>query len=90
MFYFTESPADLAWYKVDKQELEDEIKQAYAVKCDTEALIRLPFNASGMRCALCRRAINTEKEYNFTVKEMETILEISPEAVGKWIVFYQQ
>ena len=91
VFCFTESPADLAWYKVDKQELEDGIKQAYAVKCDTEALIRLPFNASGMRCALCRNEqLNTEKEYNFTVKEMETILEISPEAVGKWIVFYQQ
>lgn len=89
-YRFAEKPVDLAFYQVDSEELLEGVQWAYAVKCDTEARIRLPFNATGAQCALCRdEQLETAAPYPFTVLGDETVVEITSQAKGKWMVFYR-
>lgn len=89
-YCFSDAPADLAWFAIDSDELENGIRKAYAVKCDTEGRVRLPFDASGMECALCRNEqLETEAPYPFAIENAETLVNIDTAAKGTWLVFYQ-
>lgn len=89
-YRFTEQPADMAFYQIDAGELSEGIQSAYAVKCDTECALQLPFDAAGMQCALCRDAqLETTAAYPFTVQNGATLVEITSQAKGQWMVLYR-
>lgn len=89
-YRFTRTSVNLVWGKLDEQLLDGAIRQGYVFKCDQQAQVRLPFDASGMRCALCaNHMLDAVEAYPFTVSAGVTVVDVDTPAAGKWMVFYK-
>lgn len=89
-YTFTAEPADLVWGKVDRPILGSDVQEAYCLKCSREGSVVLPFDASGMRCALCSNyLLEAEEPYPFTVENTFTRVVLDESTAGRWMVFYR-
>lgn len=89
-YVFSEEKCNIVFFRVDKKNLDPEVTEAYAVKCDRPTVLHLPFNSLGMKCEKCfSYQLNTLSPYPFTQGERETVVEIAPDACETWIVFYR-
>lgn len=76
--------------KVDNGALDEAVEDAYFLKCNQTVSVRLPFDATGMRCSLCQNyMLNPVEDYAFSVTDHTTCVDITPAAASKWIVFYK-
>lgn len=90
-YTFTQNPSDLVWGKLDERILQSGIREAYTLKCSAEGEISLPFDASGMQCALCNGyMLETVEPYSYAVEDSMTIVNLNATATGRWLVFYKK
>lgn len=89
LYRFTDAPADLVWGRLDGGILSGEVGRAYCLKCSRPGKVTLPFDAGGMHCALCaNHMLEPVEAYPFYPDAGQTVVEITPAAAGKWLVFY--
>ena len=89
-YAFSHQPVDLSWGKVDTGILDAAITDAYFLKCNQAILLTLPFDATGMHCSLCKdHMLDSVEDYSFCAIDNNTCVAVTPEIVGKWIVFYK-
>lgn len=89
-YSFTQTPANIAWGKVDERLLDGEIRSAYLLKCSEEGVLKLPFDASGMELVLCaNHTLVPTGTYPFRVEDGVTVVELDASAAGSWMAFYQ-
>ena len=89
-YIFAPSPMDISWGKVDNGILDEAVSEAYFLKCNQIGSVHLPFDADGMHCSLCKNyMLDTVGDHPFRVIERSTYVDITPESIGKWIIFYK-
>jgi len=89
-YTLTQTPANIAWGRIDARILDASVQEAYLLKCDREAQIRLPFDASAMKLALCDDyMLEPAQAYPFTVAEDATVVDVDASAAGRFMVFYR-
>lgn len=90
-YRFSKIPCALAWFSIAESDLESGIAEAWAVRCGSAATVTLPFDASGMACALCGNGLHEAKERcGFHSAGGNTVLDISDEWKGQWIVLFRE
>lgn len=89
-YIFTAEPADLVWGKVDRRILGRDAQEGYFLKCSRAGRVELPFDASGMECALSRNyMLDPDEAHPFAVEKGVTIVTLDESAAGRWIIFYK-
>ncbi len=52
--------------------------------------VRLPFDATGMNCALCANyMLDPVEPHAFTVAEEATLVDVEDTSADRWMIFYQ-
>ena len=88
---FTEHPADIAWFRIADEDLDEVASGAYAVKCSEQGRLTLPFDGVGMQAVLCGKDLHESKsEIDFTVYGGKTMLDIGPDEQAQWLVFFRK
>ncbi len=90
-YEFSKEKCGIAWFKADRNNLDPNIREAYAFKCDRAATITLPFDSNGMKCERASGyQLNTVSPYPFVSDGNKTVVEVTDDAVQTWLVFYCQ
>ena len=89
-FRLCQQPANIIWGRLDPKSLDPDISQAYVLKCDTTGRLTLPFDGTGMKCAICKNyMLDPVQEYPFIATDDGVILDLEPSAVNQFMVFYK-
>ena len=89
-YQLTQTPADISWGKVDERLLDTALQSAYMLKCSKAGRVTLPFDATGMKLALCKNHTLVPLEtYPYRTEGGMTIVELDASAAGSWMAFYK-
>ena len=87
---FTSEPADIVWCAMTDPIRDAQVQESYVLKCSKPGRITLPFDASGLQCALCRNhTLEPIQSYPFSVSNGITQVDLDASAAGQWMVFYK-
>ena len=89
-YCFKEAPAEIAWFRISEEDLEEGITEAYAVRCFEEGRLTLPFDSIGMQAACCGRDLHeTGRSIGFAPENGNTIIEVGLEEKEQWLVIFK-
>ena len=89
-FTLSQQPVNIIWGKLDSDTLDPGIREAYVLKCNTAGRLTLPFDATGMQCALCKDyMLDPAEEYPFSCGENGVTVDLDASAAERFLVFYR-
>ena len=81
---------NIIWGKLDEKTLDPGTREAYVLKCSTAGRLTLPFDGTGMQCALCKDyLLDPVQEYPFTCGENGVTVNLDETAAERFLVFYR-
>ncbi len=89
-YKLSQQPVNIIWGKLDGGTLDPGIREAYVLKCNTAGRLTLPFDGTGMQCALCKDyLLDPVEAYPFACGENGVTLDLDASAVERFLVFYR-
>lgn len=89
-YRLSDEPVNIVWGRLDEKILDDAVRQAYLLKCDSEDRLTLPFDGTGMKCVLCKNyMLDPVEDYPFTLEANGVVVDLDATAAGRWMIFYK-